>query len=266
MIRKIVTYIGLALLIALFGAYFYFASLLKVKGKENDLCTSVRVTIVDSTLNRFVSISEVEDLITQSNLPSIGKPIKEVNPYLLEELLKKRSAIKESDVAIDRDGVLHIEITQRRPLLRIESSNGGFYVDENCYVFPLVNTFTSYVPIVTGDIPLSLNSNLRGKLNEKEEEWLSLMLKIGEYIEKDPLWRAQIQQIDIQNNGDIVLYTRVGDQTIVLGNGENFKENFHKLELFYRNIVPLKGWNRYSTINLKYLDQVVCTVKEKNNK
>jgi cell division protein FtsQ len=266
-LRKVLTYIGWFLLVALFGAYFFFASLLEVKGREDDICTGIKVTILDSTINRFVSEEEVKSIIASSDLKVTDKKIDDINPYQLEQLLDKRSAIKLSDVAIDREGVLHVEITQRRPLLRIQGKDGGFYVDESCYVFPLVKSFTSYVPIVTGEIPLSLTAGQRGKVDNEGEKWLSSMLNFGEYLRNHEFWNSQIQQIEILPNGDIALYMRVGDQTVIIGELSDYEEKFRKLEAFYKNAVPIHGWNKYSEINLKYDDQVVCTLKkEKNDK
>lgn len=262
MLRRIVTYIGWFLLVALFGAYFYFASVLKSDGKADDICTEVKVTILDSTINRFVSVQEVKDIISSSALSVKDKPLANINLYDLEQLLNRRSAIKFSDVSLDRNGVLHVDITQRRPLLRIQGEEGGFYVDESCYIFPLVNTFTSYVPVVTGNIPFTLKSGQRGKVDEEGEKWLTSMLNFGEYLRNDEFWSAQIQQIHILPNGEMSLYMRVGDQTVLFGTMDDMEYKFDKLEAFYKNVVPIHGWNKYSTINLKYSDQVVCTLRE----
>lgn len=92
------------------------------------------------------------------------------------------------------------------------------------------------------------------------------MLKFGEYIRNHEFWSSQIQQINILPNGELSLYMRVGDQTILFGGMDNMEYKFKKLEAFYRNIVPLQGWNKYSQINLKYSDQIVCTLKENKKK
>lgn len=262
MLRKILTYSGWVLLVALFSAYFYFASLLTHRGKEGDVCQRITVSILDSTINRFVSKDEVKEIISESELSVEGKELNRINLYDLEQLLNRRSAIKFSDVSMDREGNLFVDITQRRPLLRIQGEEGGFYVDESCYIFPLVSSFTSYVPVVTGDIPFTLKSGQRGKVDEEGEKWLRSMLNFGEYLRNHEFWSSQVQQIDILPNGDLTLYMRVGDQTVLFGDIDNMDYKFKKLEAFYRNAVPIHGWNKYSEINLKYSDQVVCTLRK----
>lgn len=262
MFRKIFTYLGIALLTALFSAYFYFASSLREKGVEKEVCSSIKVVILDSAVNRFVSEKEVKNILVNSPIKPMGAKKKDICINDLENLLNSRSAIKKSDVSITRDGQLYASITQRRPILRIECENGGFYIDESMYIFPLVNTFSSYVPIVTGDVPISLKPGQRGNVSKEDEEWLRDILRFGSYLYRHEFWNAQIQQINIRKNGDLVLFTRVGDQSIVFGNLENIDYKFQKLDAFYQNVVPIYGWKRYSEINLKYSDQVVCTPRK----
>ena len=47
-------------------------------------------------------------------------------------------------------------------------------------------------------------------------------------------------------------------QKIYFGNTDNMEIKFKKLELFYKNILPTKGWNYYESVNLKFKNQIVC--------
>ena len=74
-----------------------------------------------------------------------------------------------------------------------------------------------------------------------------------------------IQQIYVEDNGDIVFYTSVGDQKIIFGAVEDIDYKFAKLNAYYRQIVPAYGWEKYSTVNLKFSDQIVCTARNKKD-
>ena len=73
--------------------------------------------------------------------------------------------------------------------------------------------------------------------------------------------KAQITAIVFDESNEIVLYPRVGGHKIILGEPEDFINKFRKLKIFYRQGLEKVGWDRYSMINLKYHDQVVCTKK-----
>ncbi len=269
MFRKILTYTGLTLLILMLGAYFFFATRLSIAAKDKEICRSISVRILDSLDNKFVTKGEVIDIIEDFTGHTIGKKISEINLANIELLLDKRSAIKKSQVSIDRNGTLYVDVTQRKPLLRIETENGGFYIDRSEYIFPLVNSFTSYVPIVSGNIPIYLNQEHRGKILDDEEDWIGKITELGIFLEDNLFWNAMIEHIYIDKAGDIILSPKVGDYEIIFGDLNNIESKFGRLLAFYKNIAPHEGWNKYSSVNLKFKNQIVCKIDKKykaNNK
>ncbi|MBR7157434.1 MAG: hypothetical protein IKD16_03460 [Bacteroidales bacterium] len=265
MFRKILTYTGWGLLVAILGAYFFCAEKASRKFGGNEVCKSIKVTLLDSAQNKFVAKSEVIDIIENYTGTVIGKKREEINLANIEQLLDKRSAIRESQVSIDRNGVMAVDITQRRPLLRIETANGGFYIDETAYIFPLVESFTSYVPIVTGHIPLLINPEHRGQIVEDPAKWIDKIIEFGLFLNENPFWDAMVEQIYIEKNGDVILSPKVGEFEINLGDLENLDSKFSRLLTFYKNIAPYEGWEKYRAVSLKYKDQIICSLK-KNKK
>ena len=217
MLKKILISTIVVLILGAVGAYFFFAEKLYRANFPNQLCREVNVTLLDSARNRFVTPQEVIGIMDGFMGKSIGKGVQEIDLNLVEQLLNKRSAIKETQASITRDGRLNINITQRKPVLRIQTPNGGFYVDETQYIFPLVNTFTSYVPIVNGHIPFTLNADHRGTALEDDGNWMEKILELGNYMSNDPFWSAQIEQVYVDSSGDIIWSPRVGEHKIIFG-------------------------------------------------
>lgn len=263
MLKKVITYCLAALAVLLFCGYFAAASFLSSKGRKTELCTGISVRILDSASNRFVSPSDIEEIISSSDVNPLGRPRQEARLTDIENLLESRSAIRHSDVSVSRDGILRVSITQRRPLLRVQTAKGAFYIDDTGYIFPWVSSFTSYVPVVSGHIPVNLEEGYRGVPEKEDRSWIEGMIKLAHYLDRHPVWNAQIQQIDVEENGDITFYTVVGDQKIIFGSTDDIDYKFAKLKTFYRQIVPVYGWERYSAVNLKFSDQIVCTLRDK---
>ena len=262
MLKKILIIIGYTLLISALGVYFFYAETLSRKGKESEVCRDITVTLLDSLENRFVAKSEVVEIIEDFTGTVIGKKRKEINLANIESILEKRSAIKEAQVSLSSNGTLAVEITQRRPLLRIQTENGGFYLDETGYIFPLVGSFTSYVPIVTGYIPLRLDPGHRGNATKDIDGWCQKIVGMGIYLRENPFWDAMVEQIYVQKNGDVIFSPKVGDFEIIFGDLNNIEKKFSKLLAFYKNIAPHEGWDKYSQVNLKYNGQIVCKLKK----
>lgn len=264
MFRKILIFLGYTILLAALGGYFFFGTMLEKQGKTKEICRTIKVTLLDSSQNRFVTSDEVIEIIEGFMGETVGKKNGDININLIEELLNKRSAIKMAQVSLTRRGKMSINITQRRPVLRIQTENGGFYVDQTEYIFPLIDNFTSYVPIVSGNIPIIINSEHRGKALEDKENWVSAILYLGTFLDSNPFWNAQIEQIYVDTNGDILLCPRIGSHKIIFGDLNDIEEKFNKLYAFYKNVIPQEGWEKYSTVNLKYKNQIVCKLNKVN--
>jgi cell division protein FtsQ len=78
-------------------------------------------------------------------------------------------------------------------------------------------------------------------------------------IQENSLLRAQIVGIFVDQNNEYSLSVQFGDFKIILGELDRLDEKFLKLEQTFRKIMNNVGWDTYSTINLKFKDQVVCT-------
>jgi len=53
----------------------------------------------------------------------------------------------------------------------------------------------------------------------------------------------------------------VGDNTIIFGEFDAMEEKFEKLTTYYREGAGKAGWIPYSTIDLRYQNQVICSKK-----
>jgi len=245
LVRKIITYFLYLTGICAFGAYIRFCGILSAKAADEEICRDLRITILDSTLNRFVTAASVRELICSRESP-LGKKISEIDIHALEERITGSGAIRSSEIAVDRSGIMYVEILQRRPILRLECGSISAYLDETGYRFPLSALFSSYVPIVTGNIP------------ENDRQWDDGIVKMGNYLSIHRFWNDQIEQINVERNGCLTLFTRIGDQQIIFGRPEKTDYKFRKLYSYYRNIAPRYGWNYYETVDLRYSDQIVC--------
>ena len=79
-----------------------------------------------------------------------------------------------------------------------------------------------------------------------------------EFITEDPFWKAQITQMDINQKGDITIYPQVTGQVVEFGSPANYEQKFSKLMVFYKEVLPQRGWTKYERVNLKYDGQVIA--------
>ncbi|MES2559084.1 MAG: cell division protein FtsQ [Bacteroidota bacterium] len=228
--------------------------------QENALtCKKVKVSILPQNELLFIDRDMVLTNIhpTGSEKAIIGNKIIELNIPLIETKLNHNDFIKTSEVFTDMNGELQINVIQRRPILRLLKADGSsYYIDDEGRKMPVSQAFTAHVPIASGNLfeEYKTRDTMRTLVGRE-------LHKIATYVDKDAFWKAQIEQIFVTAESEFVLIPKVGDHTIVFGTGEDLEEKFEKLLLFYKEGLSRVGWEKYSTINLKYKNQIVCTKK-----
>jgi cell division protein FtsQ len=146
-----------------------------------------------------------------------------------------------------------VEISQHVPIARIvRPSAADGYISTEGKILPTSNSYTTRVMTLEGAYAESLL-----KLEDISESHSDLMAMIN-YINGDEFWKAQISGMDIPKKTDIRLYQQVGKQVIEFGEAKDLEEKFEKINLFYEEIIPAKGWNAYSRVSVKYKGQIVC--------
>lgn len=220
------------------------------------VCKSLDVVIVDSLENDFVNKADVKRFLDKEYGGYIGTVLDSIDLCRIETIIDGRSAVMKSQAFVTKDGTLHIKVTQRKPIVRFQKTDGGFYADAEGYVFPLQSSYASYVQIIDGDIPINMKSGHKGEIENPEEKiWFDKVMKLVNFIEDNP-WKERIVQIHVGNGGELTLIPREGEEKFIIGQPMNIEDKFARIEKYYTAIAPLE--RNYKTINLIFDGQIVC--------
>lgn len=254
--RILLTTLFCLLAAGLGGGYFYHASRYARVRSGEEICKSIDIVIKDSLTDRLVTCRDIMGYL-DGGKGIIGGKMNGIDLYAIEKGLGEKGEIRAVEAYCDNNGSVCIELLQRRAKMRFMGMCGDFYSDSTGYFFPVAKK--ADVPVVTGSIPLSSAAGYKGfAQNGKEKEWIAGALELGEYIEQHWYWHSQISQIDVADNGDVVLFTREGDHKFIFGDFTDIDDKFDKIATFYKVIVPQSGDKRYRTVNVKYKNQIIC--------
>ena len=89
------------------------------------------------------------------------------------------------------------------------------------------------------------------------------LLPLVNYVESDSLLRSLVTMYCVRDTNNIIIVPEISGHVINIGNADGFENKFAKLKLFYREVLPKKGWNTYDTISVKWNHQVVATRRVK---
>ncbi len=228
--------------------YLVFSIIYFGKSSKDDVCERFEVIIKDSVDVQFVNKSDIVNLVKNNKAYPVGEKMSEINTLEIHDIILKNKLVETANVYQAQDGIIVASITQRKPILRVISDiKGNFYIDNKRENMPISSNFAVYVPVATGAIT--------------EEFAKNELYDFAMYLQDNPDWDAWVEQIVIKPNKDVELIPRVGDFKILFGKLNNYPEKFAKFALFIEKGLNVVGWNRYSEINLKYDNQVVCTLK-----
>ncbi len=205
--------------------------------------------------NQFIDESDIIDLMQLDEENLKGASLDKLNLKQIETRIKMNRFVKDAQLYSDLKGNLVVKATLRRPVARLVRNDGpDGYIAEDGTVMPVSDKFTTRVVLISG-------SYIRGLLSlenlNKNEETKKLMTML-EMIREDDFWRAQIAQLDIDSKGRISIMPQIGGQVIEFGVADNLETKFRKMKIFYKEILPQRGWNTYKRINLEYEGQIIA--------
>ncbi len=240
-------YFGAWLLAGLFLAGTLGFSSLNTAGTA---CSEIRVKFAGNPSIRLGE-NDLVRMAKASDPALIGKKLTEIDTEAIERQLNKNKTIRKADAytihvcdSTGIRGILVLKISHREPVVRVISPQGNYYMDREGNKIPVSTRYTVRLPLITGNPGAGEGSNG--------------LLSFVETIRKDKFWSAQIKQIHVNGNGDLLLTTLVGNQLIEFGPPENSTEKLRNLKAFYQQILTQGNWHKYSRINLKYKNQIIA--------
>ena len=250
---------------------YYFLSLGFVSERRHEqICTDLKINVVDSSRSRFVTARDIFQMVDNRSQKLTGIRFDSINIPGIEQRLGDYAPIRRANIYKTINGAVHIDVMQRVPVLRVINRFGdNFYLDDHGDLLQHSNRYCAHVLVANGYINFRPEQNSynvftaetpAGKRNIMRE-----MYELARYINSDRFWKAQIQQIYVNEDGEFEMIPLVGNHVIVFGTFDKPDVKFSKLEAFYRNGLSVKGWNVYDVINVKYEGQIVAT-KKNNNK
>ena len=213
--------------------------------KQTEQLVQLNQINIEISKDKFLTKNIVLQYIEKHNFSYDGVVLYQFYLNDLEEILLKHPAVKTAEVYSSQQGDMNIKLQQRKAIVRIKTTDADYYLDENGLEMPLSKVYTPRVIVVSGDA------------NQKHHASIYAFIQI---INKRGFWKSQIMQLHFSGD-EVVLIPRVGNQKIHFGRLVNSTEKLDNLYQFYKQAMPVKGWQTYSDISLKYKNQIVCIKK-----
>lgn len=176
-------------------------------------------------------------------------PLNDINTRALEQHLNTINNFEHAEVLITSSGRLQVRVIPMIPEARIFTPTETYYINKDGKRLDAHPEYYADLPLVHGNFSRRMPA--------------SNVLPVTRYIRGDDLLRNLITMVDYRDPRNILLVPRIHGHIINLGDTSRLADKFSRLKLFYRQVLPHQGWEKYDTISVKYRGQIVATRADK---
>ncbi|MDE5981517.1 MAG: hypothetical protein K2G92_00200 [Duncaniella sp.] len=234
-------------------AYLAVATAMAVRDSGTDRCRGIEITVGGEAKTPFVTAAELARELDSLPAHAAGMPLDEINPQSLRKRLMEVDKIEDVSVVTYTDGTIHISATPIIPVARVFDGNSSYYVNRAGKRVEATARYHSDVPVIAGHF------------NPADSLFTPLsLLPLINYINNDSVWRSFITMIKVDSPRDIILVPTIREHVVNIGSTARLDDKFSRLRRFYKEVLPVKGWEMYDTVSVKWNGQVVATRRKKN--
>lgn len=223
---------------------------------------SFRIDVLNPSEKSLITLNEIHELVKKNFGEIEGAPIAGIDLLDLENTVLINPYVSSCEVFQTIGGGLVMKARVREPLVRIINLDGQqFYLDHNGWAMPLSPTHPSLVPVANGKIAdrfVSLDKSEKPLAIFPDSSIIHQIFPVAFHLSRDEFLKSFIDQIYVNEKGEIELVPKIGSQNIIFGNATDAREKLENLKTFYQKVMTKMNWEVYKTINLKYKNQVVC--------
>jgi cell division protein FtsQ len=261
-IKKNINRIILVCFWLLAGAGLIVLLIAAVNSRSQQVCAGYDININGNGSGKwFIDKNDIINVLTENKSVSIkNKPIKSFNLGAIESKLEKESWVKDAELFFDNSGVLKVKVTEREPIARLFTTTGqSFYIDSTGRKLPISSKLSVKLPVFTSYPYTGKKSGTTEKRLLRDIKNMSL------YLSKDPFWMAQVSQIDITPSKEFEIVPTIGNHVIEFGDADDIDQKFHRLLIFYKQVLAKTGMDKYERIKVQFDQQVIGVKKSSNN-
>lgn len=214
------------------------------KHLDQQVFKAINIKVVDSTEVHFVTADDIMKILTDQGIRINGTRVTDLNRNHVRQTILSFPGVYDATVYSTPEGILNIDVSQRKPVVRLINPDQSWYVDAMGVRIPLSSKYSPRVLLVTGS---ATDGFLRDSISP-----------LAGFISRDPVLDTLIQGLQVYPDHTIEIMTRNSGSRIFFGDPSDYEWKLRKLKIFYNKCVPVVGWDDYARIDLRYSNQIVA--------
>lgn len=219
---------------------------LVTENRHSIACSGIQIDISGS--GAFVTKEKIQKDIDGFYGIYVGQRIEDVRTAEIEKMISLKPAVQNCEVWVTDDGLLHVQVREREPILRFNFKGKSTFVDRTGILFPPEGNKCDSLQV------LSISCDPARGVDSK---WLEDLLALAEKVSRSKSWSERIAGYMIESNGDLVLLASSGER-LIYGDFSRMDAKFDAMERYFMQIAPTRTNSPYKSVNVKYKGQIIC--------
>ena len=235
----------------LLAGYMVFAVILSQQWAASataPVTTPLKILVQDVDSTGFVTRHEVSEMVKDFFAASGNGALvpSKISLLGIERLLNGVDNIEYARCTRRADDRMWIEVIPMRPVARVFDGNDSYYINRDGKRLTASLRYRCDVPFI------QLSPGYNGSLLD--------IIPLIDYVNASKVRQELVTAYSIATNGDMILVPPFRGHVINFGNPrEDIANKFDRLLTMYRDVLPVKGWDFYDNLSVKFRGQVVAT-------
>lgn len=241
------------LMALLLVAYIGVAVVMANQQSARDKCRGYDIRILQDDGSRdFVTQAEVRRLLKEWSLDDTDRPASSIDLQKIEDHLSGVVNIESAMVQRMPDNTIRLTVMPMIPVARVFDFKGNsYYINRDGKRLTANARYHIDVPVISGNFD-SIHSP-------------ASLIPLVERLHSDPQWNAITSQVMVDpHTRDVILVPLIRGHIVNLGDTSGIPDKLTRVMTMYRKVMPVKGWEYYDTISVKWAGQVVATRRAKS--
>ena len=230
--------------------YLCFALNATAKMASNDTFAGCRINVADSVNSGFVTQLDISRECGDIMQWITTRQRKDLDINALESQLRASDKVESVNVAILNNGTLAIDVVPMLPVARVFDGASSYYINASGKKISAEPRYHIDVPVVVG--------------NFSEKYPPTRLLPLLHHIAGHPELDALVSTVSQERNGDIIIIPTIRGHVVNFGDTSMVENKFARLREFYRQVMPVRGWETYDTLSVKWRGQIVASRRNKS--
>lgn len=230
----------------------YLTVAIKASNRMSDEAPCRGVTYNLTEPSSFVTEDDINRELGYFKEGAEKKTMGEISLGEIEKRLEQLPIVEDAVCYRLSDDVINIDVTPMIPVARIFEQDKSYYINKAGKKLAANSSYHIDVPVVMGYFDKGVTPM----------DLVPLITNISSSAAKQQL----VSAVKVDSNGDIILIPSLVGHVINFGDVSGIENKFSRIMAFYRDVLPVKGWNYYDTISVKFSGQVIGKIAGKVRK